>query len=99
MCRPQGGSLRRVPAVYGRPGGNARQQSRLEHDRGDRRHSQAVRPGSTALEYVSVRLDIEGKNGVEKFFHAFGIDRANKQLVPIDPNAFLNEIAGRCKPS
>lgn len=29
-------------------GGNARQQSRLEYDRGGRRHSQVVRPGSTA---------------------------------------------------
>ena len=53
----------------------------------------------STLEYVSVRLDIEGKNGVEKFFYAFGIDRANKQLVPIDPNTFLNEIASRYKPS
>lgn len=53
----------------------------------------------STLEYVSVRLDIEGKNGVEKFFYAFGIDRENKQLVPIDPNTFLNEIASRYKPS
>lgn len=53
----------------------------------------------STLEYVSVRLDIEGKNGVEKFFYAFGIDRANKQLVPIDPNTFLNEIASRYAPS
>lgn len=53
----------------------------------------------STLEYVSVRLDIEGKNGVEKFFYAFGIDKANKQLVPIDPNTFLNEIASRYKPS
>lgn len=54
---------------------------------------------TSTLEYVSVRLDIEGKNGVQKFFYAFGIDKANKQLVPIDPNTFLNEIARRYKPS
>ena len=54
---------------------------------------------TSTLEYVSVRLDIEGKNGVEKFFYAFGIDKANKQLVPIDPDTFLNEIASRYEAS
>lgn len=36
------------PGHVRQAGGNARQQSRLEYDRGGRRHSQVVRPGSTA---------------------------------------------------
>lgn len=36
------------PGYVRQAGGNARQQSRLEYDRGGRRHSQVVRPGSTA---------------------------------------------------
>lgn len=36
------------PGYVRQAGGNARQQSHLEYDRGGRRHSQVVRPGSTA---------------------------------------------------